>query len=128
MRKLLVAMLVLASQSVSQETDCEVNLPIESAKDTECIVNWHIERQSCFSTFGYTREISESFSRWEVVVRDLNPIPNKGCATLRLAICKISGEVLYSPSSDECPNEKVVGLRLPPAAAIGCGFNRKCLG
>ena len=102
MRKLLITLLALTSQSASQEPECDVDLPIETAQEAECLIATYVLAQSCLSPFGYAREISESFSRWGVLIRDLNPNPNKDCPILHLAICKKTGEILYSPSSDTC--------------------------
>ena len=102
LRRLLIFVLLVGSHSMASNTTCNSDPPIDSAAKAWCVVSDFLAYQSCASAFGFGREAVEREDRWKLTIRDHNPAQGEGCRTLYVAVCKDTGEILYSPDTDHC--------------------------
>jgi hypothetical protein len=85
----------------AQQPPCELKLPVDSSEEAFCAGRNYFIRTSCISKYGFSRKITEDPDRWTITISDRNPNPAEGCKILQIAVCKLTGKIVFS-ASDEC--------------------------
>ena len=82
--------------------ECQVELPIDSAKKAWCKASDILKAQSCLSKFGFERKAIEHKHHWNLSVNDLAPNSEPSCSPVQLIICKSNGKITFQGNGESC--------------------------